>query len=200
MWKPILAAGLAASCSFLFTTQVGHAATSTAGITLTPQGTLTLNTAPNFAFGKSVLTGGKVTLKTDSDTPVQVSNPGFSENWAVTMKLSQFSTGTQTLKGATMTLNQGAITSWKDNTSMAPSGVGNDMAKFTPGGAAQTVFVADQSRLSAPENFVNGQRQYDTVGVGVWNSDTSAVLSVPEGIVPGTYHATMTWSLVASTH
>ncbi|WP_125710831.1 WxL domain-containing protein [Lacticaseibacillus porcinae] len=198
MWKQGLIMGLAIAGGLLITTQPVHAATTTttSTISFTTGGELTLDAAPDFAFGKNILAAEGATIEANGSVPVQVSNPGFAENWQVAMKLSNFSNGQQKLKGTTLTLSQGDITSWRGNTSMAPTGVTGE--KFVPGGAAQTVLNADWSKLSTDANRYDNQWIHNTIGVGWWNSNLQAVLDVPGGNAPGVYSATMTWSLVAS--
>lgn len=190
--------GLALASGLWFAIQPVHAATTTttSTINLTAGGELTLDAAPDFAFGKNILAAEGTTIEADGSVPVQVSNPGFAENWQVAMKLSNFSNGQEQLKGTTLTLSQGDITSWRGNTSMAPSGVTGE--KFVPGGAAQTILNADWSKLSTEANRYDNQWIHSTIGVGWWNSNLKAVLAVPGGNAPGKYSATMTWSLVAS--
>lgn len=196
MWKQFMTAGIAVAGGLLMATQSVQATTTTSTINLTTRGHLTLDAAPSFAFGKNVLAAEGATLEAYGTAPVQVSNPGFAENWQVAMKLSDFSNGVEKLKGTTLTLSQGDITTWRGNISMAPNGIGAE--QFTPGGAAQTVLDADWSKLSTAVNRYNNHWIHSTVGVGLWDSNLTATLAVPSGNAPGAYAATMTWSLVAS--
>ncbi|WP_125710833.1 WxL domain-containing protein [Lacticaseibacillus porcinae] len=184
MFKQIITAALAIVTTAVVGGQAVHAdvtsdtaATTKGSITLTTGGAITLNQAPDLDFGQKPISTTATTYTTKGSAPIQVTNPGFTSGWSVSVAASKFTTGKYDLKGAELTVNVKNIAAADgSNTSASPDAPHN---AIEPGGSAVNVFSAATD-----------------AGVGVWNNSwDTVILAVPAGNVAGDYKSELTWTL-----
>jgi hypothetical protein len=182
--KHIIAAALAIVTTAVVGGQAVHAdvtsdtaATTKGSIELTTGGAITLNQAPDLDFGTKPISTTATTYTTKGSAPIQVTNPGFTSGWSVSVAASKFTTGKYDLKGAELTVNVKNIAAADDsNTSTSPD-------------APHNVIATDDSAVTVLSAATDA-------GVGVWNDSWDTVtLSVPAGNVAGDYTSTLTWTL-----
>ncbi|EGO5016480.1 WxL domain-containing protein [Enterococcus faecalis] len=138
-------------------------------------GPLTLEQAPSFDFGSQQISTSLETYQADGTLPLSISDlRGTGAGWNVTAKITDFTDGSNILKGANFTLPD-----------VVPTSQGNGAAPDN--GVQTTLNNADQMILNAQ----------DKTGLGQWDAQyNQAELAVPSGNYAGSYSATIEWTLI----
>lgn len=138
-------------------------------------GPLALDQAPSFDFGSQQISTSLQTYMADGTLPLTVSDlRGTGAGWNVMAKMTEFTDGSNTLKGAAFTLPD-----------VVPTSQGNGSAPDN--GVQTTLNSADQMILNAQ----------DKTGLGQWDAQyNQAELAVPSGNYAGSYSATIEWTLI----
>ncbi|ETY72913.1 WxL domain-containing protein [Lactiplantibacillus fabifermentans] len=155
---------------------------TTADITLeqdTENSAITLDSAPNIHMGTQENTHATKTYEAESiDGNLQVTNPGNTTGWNVTVARTAFETTTGTeMKGAQLNLTNGKV-----------AAVDSENTSTFPATENLEVTTVATKVLTAQTN--------EGIGAFTLTHDADNVsLKVPAGTVSGAYKSTLTWSL-----
>ncbi len=150
-------------------------------------GLLTLDYVPNFNFGEIEISSSTQTVKNTSVNPyVQTTDVrGTGEGWSLSLEISPFTSTTETLKGAIVTI--GGLTSSvtdTDSTSTPPTS-GTDLT-FAVGEAAASNVLLNSGANSGMGTWVS---KFEKAG------EQSVSLTIPSGNKAGTYTSEFNWTL-----
>lgn len=174
---------------------IGIASAATTGTTsasaaLTP-GSLSFDSEPTIEFGgTNTISTKPATYTSSSVSDLGVSNPGNMSGWNVTVADTDFTNGTNTLAGATLSLKDTDAADISSSTGATAA----DYPTPVVGSDAVSITATPAEILTSP-----AATDADPIGVGDFTmnfGDGDASLGVPqETVLPGTYTSTLTWTL-----
>lgn len=188
----LLTLGIAASAMALpVYAETADSDQTTANVEFTG-GKLELMSAPVLSFGTQPITAGPGSYAAEGDiAPVQVSDlRGTGKGWSVKVGLSPFSlkgdeANNQTLKGASIIVNDPAVAAVNDTVGSLPSATA---VELTSDNAQVKVFTADPNATENPAD-----------GMGVWNlqwaKDSTKLQVKPGTAAEGENVAQLNWLL-----
>lgn len=195
-------------------------ATTQASISLKAGGNITLDSAPDFDFPSTTIdadheTNPKLSYSDNQSDVLQVTNPGLSDGWSVTLQVGRFETanGSRYLKGASLDLSSndkfagagvlkgttnydaGVATTSNNTTDTKSEPVDYDTTTGKYSFPANTQPLVQSYNLPAEGDPIDMFMAFPGQGVGIWQTAFDATLHIPAGNVEGSYKADLTWTL-----